>query len=97
MFNWIGIGIHMKTLGLVPNINLSKHAVLSTLSVNMQTRESTLWLKKKLKSFLMNNVSFYFKSSITCKEFAMETLTKLYEAAAEKYILCCQDFRRFHI
>lgn len=55
-----------------------------------------LWLKKKLKSFLMNNVSFYFRGSITSKRYAMETLDKLYSAAAEKYIACCQEFRRFH-
>lgn len=71
MFNWIGISIHMKTLGLVPNINIKKEAVLCTLNTNMQTKDSVVWLKRKLKSFLMNNVSFYFRSSISSKEFAM--------------------------
>lgn len=70
MFNWIGISIHMKTLGLVPNIQLSKDALLSTLNINMQTKKSVLWIKRKLKSFLMNNVSFYFRNNITSKEFA---------------------------
>ena len=97
MFNWIGIGIHMKTLGLVPNINLSKEAVLCTLNTNMQTKDSVLWLKRKLKSFLMNNVSFYFRSTITTKFFAMQTLDKLYDSATEKYVVCCKDFKKFHM
>ena len=53
MFNWIGIGIDQAILGLVPNINLTKHAILCTLNTNMATKESVLWLKKKLKSFLI--------------------------------------------
>lgn len=89
MFNWIGISIDTKTLGLVPNINTNKEAVLCTLNTNIQTKKSVLWLKKKLKSFLMNNVSFYFRGSITDKPYAMETLDKLYSTAAEKYICCC--------
>jgi hypothetical protein len=89
MFNWIGISIDTKTLGLVPNVNTKKEAVLCTLNTNIQTKKSVLWLKKKLKSFLMNNVSFYFRGSITSKPYAMETLDKLYSAAAEKYIACC--------
>jgi hypothetical protein len=97
MFNWIGISIHMKTLGLVPNINLSKEAILCTLNINLQTKKSTLWLKRKLKSFLMNNISFYFKSTITSKNLAMITLNSLYEVASEKYISCCRDYKRFHI
>jgi len=40
----------METLQLVPNINTSKEAQLCTLNVNMQTKESVIWLKKKLKS-----------------------------------------------
>lgn len=87
----------MKTLGLVPNINLSKEAVLCTLNTNMQTKDSVLWLKRKLKSFLMNNVSFYFRSTITTKDFAMKTLDKLYDSATEKYVVCCKDFKRFHL
>jgi hypothetical protein len=87
----------MKTLGLVPNINVKKEAVLCTLNTNMQTAGSVLWLKKKLKSFLMNNVSFYFRASITSKHFAMATLSKLHQVAAEKYVACAQEFRRFHL
>lgn len=55
----------------------------------MQTKQSTLWLKKKLKSFLMNNVSFYFRDTINSLTFAKLTLNKLYIAAAEKYVACC--------
>ena len=44
----------------------------------------------------MNNVSFYFRATINGPEFAQKTLTKLYLAAAEKYVACCQDFKRFH-
>ena len=35
LFNWIGISIDMKTLGLVPNINVKKDAILCTLNTNM--------------------------------------------------------------
>jgi hypothetical protein len=45
----------------------------------------------------MNNVSFYFRSTITTKFFAMQTLDKLYDSAAEKYIVCCKDFKTFHM
>jgi len=50
IMNWIGISINMDTLNLMPNINLSKEAVLCTLNINLQTNQSILWLKKKLKS-----------------------------------------------
>jgi len=50
MLNWIGITINMKTLHLMPNINVKKEAVLCTLNINLQTTQSILWLKKKLKS-----------------------------------------------
>ena len=52
--------------------------------------------KKKLKSFLMNNVSFYFRKTINRDEYAYSTLKKLYQAGAEKYIACCADFKAFH-
>lgn len=45
----------------------------------------------------MNNVSFYFRSTITTKDFAMKTLDKLYDSATEKYVVCCKDFKRFHL
>jgi hypothetical protein len=96
MFHWIGISIDTKTLGLIPGAPVKKEAVLCTLNVNMQTKQSVAWLKKKLKSFLMNNVSFYFRETVTSKAYAMETLEKLYLAAAEKYVACCQEFSRFH-
>ena len=44
----------------------------------------------------MNNVSFYFRSTINSHQFAYTTLNKLYLQAAEKYIACCQDFKMFH-
>jgi len=94
--SWIGISIHMDTLELMPNVNIKKEGVLCTLNVNMQTDQTILWLKKKLKSFLMNNVSFYFRGSINSKEHAHVTLNKLYQQAAEKYIACCHDFKKFH-
>ena len=50
MCDWIGISIDMATLQLIPNINTSKEAQLCTLNVNMQTNQSVVWLKKKLKS-----------------------------------------------
>ncbi len=62
----------------------------------MSTKESVLWLKRKLKSFLMNNVTHYFNSVINSKEYAQMTLKKLYVAAAEKYLSCCLDFKTFH-
>lgn len=96
MFNWIGISIDMNTLGLVPNINLNKDAILGTLNTNMQTKNSVLWMKKKLKSFLMNNVTFYFRETITSKKFAWETLEKLFVVASEKYVHCSRDFMKFH-
>lgn len=97
LMDWIGITIDMKTLNIIPNINTKKDAVLCTLNVNMQTNESIMWLKKKLKSFLMNNISFYFRETINSKEFAKLTLNKLYQAAAEKYIVCCRDFKQYHL
>jgi len=48
--HWIGISIDMKSLQLIPNINVKKEGVLCTLNVNMQTSQSIMWLKKKLKS-----------------------------------------------
>ena len=87
----------MKTLGLVPNINVKKEAILCTLNTNMQTSKSVQWLKKKLKSFLMNNVAFYFRGTITQKKFALQTLNKLHQVAAEKYVACAQEFKRFHL
>ena len=62
----------------------------------MQTKESVLWLKRKLKSFLMNNVTHYFNATINSRDYAQKTLTKLYVAAAEKYVSCCVDFKQFH-
>jgi hypothetical protein len=59
----------------------------------MQTNQSIMWLKKKLKSFLMNNVSFYFNQSINGLDFAFTTLNKLYQSGAEKYITCCMEFK----
>lgn len=83
-------------MNIIPNINTKKDAILCTLNTNMQTKGSILWLKKKLKSFLMNNVSFYFRSTINSVEFSKLTLNKLYQSAAEKYIVCCQEFKAFH-
>jgi hypothetical protein len=40
-------------------------------------------------SFLMNNVSFYFRAHINNEEYAYRTLNKLYLQAAEKYVACC--------
>jgi hypothetical protein len=94
--NWIGISIDMKTLQLIPNINTKKEGILCTLNVNMQTNQSIMWLKKKLKSFLMNNVSFYFNQNINQSEFSFTTLNKLYQSGAEKYIACCIEFKQFH-
>ena len=96
LFNWIGISIDVNNLHIVPNINTKREGILCTLNVNMQTEESILWLKKKLKSFLMNNITFYFKSTINDLEFAKKTLTKLYLSAAEKYVTCCVEFKSFH-
>ena len=97
LFNWIGISIDMETLGLIPNISITKEAILCTLNTNMTTSKSTLWLKRKLKSFLMNNISFYFRKTISSKKFAMITLDKLYHSAAEKYVACSKEYQRFHL
>lgn len=45
----------------------------------------------------MNNITFYFRSSITSKEFAIDTLHKIYEMATEKYVACCKEYRTFHM
>ena len=95
VFNWIGISIHMDTLCLVPNMQLSRDAILCSLNTNMQSKQSGLWMKRKLKSFLMNNITFYFRDTIANKECALETLSKLYVLAAEKYIACCKEYNRF--
>lgn len=70
MFNWIGISIDTKTMSMVPNMILTKDAILCSLNVNISTKKSILWLKRKLKSFLMNNVTIYFRPDITSKEYA---------------------------
>lgn len=87
----------MKSLGLVPNIQLTKEQNIYSLNINMQTKKSTLWLKRKLKSFLMNNITIYFRSSITTKEFARDTLDKIYEMATEKFVACCLEYTNFHM
>lgn len=68
----------MDCLEITPNLNVNKEAVLSTLNVNMITKGGKLWLKRKLKSFLMNNVTFYFRSTINSLNHARMTLAKLY-------------------
>lgn len=78
------------------NINTKKEGILCTLNINMQTRESVLWLKRKLKSFLMNNVTHYFNATINSRDYSQKTLAKLFIAAAEKYATCCVDFKHFH-
>ena len=67
-----------------PNLNVRKEGILCTLNINLQTEGSLLWLKRKLKSFLMNNITFYFKATTNTKEHASITLNKLYQQAAEK-------------
>lgn len=47
--NWIGITIDMKSLNITQNINTKKEGILCTLNINMQTNQSLMWLKKKLK------------------------------------------------
>lgn len=96
MFDWIGISIDMETLGLVQSINLSKEAVLNTLSVNMATRKSVTWLKRKVKSFMMNNIKFYFRETMTHLEHALKTMEKLLRSAVVKFVACAKEFRRFH-
>lgn len=78
--DWIGISIDMNKLALMPNINLRIEGILCTLNLNMQTKKASMWLKKKLKSFLMNNISHYFRDTITNEEFANKTLNKLFIA-----------------
>lgn len=65
--------------------------ILCTLNVNLQTKKSMLWLKKKLKSFLMNNICHYFRSTINNSEFANKTLQKLLIIAAFKMMSCCNE------
>ena len=96
LFHWIGISFDPVTLGLVPNMNLAKEGQLCTLAINIQTTNCTLWLRKKLKSFLMNNITFYFRNTITTKNFAWQTLEKLLTISAIKFVACCQEFKRFH-
>ena len=70
VFQWIGISIDTKTLGLVPNMQVTREQILCSLNINVQSNDSILWLKRKLKSFLMNNVSFYFSKDTSNKDFA---------------------------
>jgi hypothetical protein len=91
--DWIGISIDMSTLALMPNINLRRKGILCTLNLNMQTKKGSMWLKKKLKSFLMNNITHYFRKSITSREFANYTLNKLYISGAYKYMQCCTEYK----
>ena len=87
----------MKKLLLTPNLNVRKEGILCTLNVNLQSEGSLLWLKRKLKSFLMNNITFYFKATTNTKEHAAITLNKLYQQASEKYVVCAYEFKRFHL
>jgi hypothetical protein len=64
----------MNTLALMPKLNMKISGILSTLNVNFQTKKSIMWLKKKLKSFLMNNICHYFRATINNAEFANKTL-----------------------
>lgn len=93
---WVGLEIDMATLQIIPNFKFTKENALSTLNMNMKTKKSIIWLKNKLKSFLMNNVWFYFKSSINSIDYAKRTLEKLYEYAAVKFTACCKEFKNFH-
>lgn len=95
--SWIGISINMKTLELTPNLNIKKEGILCTLNINLQTNCTMAWLKRKLKSFLMNNVTFYFRGSVNSVEHSHITLNKLYQQAAEKYVACAFEFKRFHL
>lgn len=83
----------MKTLALMPLINLKIEGILCTLNLNMQTKKASMWLKKKLKSFLMNNIQHYFRKTITNREFANKTLNKLYIAGCYKYMQCCKEYK----
>jgi len=91
--DWIGISIDMNSLALMPNINLRRKGILCTLNLNMQTKKASMWLKKKLKSFLMNNITHYFKKTITNVEFANNTLNKLYISGAYKYMQCSIEYK----
>ena len=96
VFQWIGISIDTKTLGLVPNMQVTREQILCSLNINVQSNDSILWLKRKLKSFLMNNVSFYFSKDTSNKDFAKQTLEKIYVMASEKYAACCKVLKQFH-
>ena len=85
----------MNTLALMPKLNMKISGILCTLNVNLQTKKSMMWLKKKLKSFLMNNICHYFRSTINTPEFANKTLQKLLIIAAFKMIQCCQELKDY--
>lgn len=87
----------MDNLYLTPNLNVRREGILCTLNINFMSEGSLLWLKRKLKSFLMNNITFYFKATTNTKEHASITLNKLYQQAAEKYVVCAYEFKRFHL
>nr|O00939.1 RecName: Full=Telomerase reverse transcriptase; AltName: Full=Telomerase catalytic subunit; AltName: Full=Telomerase subunit P123 [Euplotes aediculatus]AAC47515.1 telomerase subunit p123 [Euplotes aediculatus] len=91
--DWIGISIDMKTLALMPNINLRIEGILCTLNLNMQTKKASMWLKKKLKSFLMNNITHYFRKTITTEDFANKTLNKLFISGGYKYMQCAKEYK----
>ena len=81
----------------MPNVSVTREQILCSLNINVQSNGSILWLKRKLKSFLMNNVSFYFSKETTNKEFAKLTLDKIYVMASEKYAACCKVLKQFHM
>lgn len=93
--DWIGISIDMNTLALMPKLNMKISGILCTLNVNFQTKKSMMWLKKKLKSFLMNNICHYFRATINNSEFANKTLQKLYIIAAFKLMSCIQELKDY--
>lgn len=93
--DWIGISIHMETLGLLPQINMKLDGILYSLNMNLSTKKAVIWMKKKLKSFLMNNISHYFRRTTNTTDFANETMNKLYITAAYKYMYCCITFKEY--
>ncbi|CAI2374740.1 unnamed protein product [Moneuplotes crassus] len=91
--DWIGISIDMTTMALTPNMNLRRKGILCTLNMNMQTKKASMWLKRKLKAFLMNNITHYFRKTITSREFSNKTLNKLYISSAYKFMQCCIEYK----
>jgi len=90
--DWIGISIQMSTLQIKPLFKLE--TAMKTLNLNIVTKRARLWLKRKLKSFLMNNIMHYFNKALNSEEFMMDVMREIVEISSHKFVKCSEAYKR---